>query len=270
MIQFLPLYSTNQIHNTLICNDDSFAVCAVGISPMRSAPNDAAEIVSQILFGEPVRIIELNENWTKIQTEVDKYDGIVDPKQLFPLDEKDYLKWLDNFEYLPNMNININTPIGKQFISRGSFVGKGLNFKIGNYAFELSEKITNAKTNSLWNISQDYLNTPYLWGGKSSFGIDCSGLIQVIFRLHNIELPRDVSEQVKLGQEIAYDNKEEGDLAFFYNANNKITHVGIIGPKSTVIHASGYVRNDDFTPNGIWNLERHLLTHNLACIKRII
>ena len=148
-------------------------------------------------------------------------------------------------------------------------MGKGLNFKIGNYAFELSEKITNAKTNSLWNISQDYLNTPYLWGGKSSFGIDCSGLIQVIFRLHNIELPRDVSQQVKLGQEIAYDNKEEGDLAFFYNANNKITHVGIIGPKSTVIHASGYVRNDDFTPNGIWNLERHLLTHKLACIKRI-
>jgi len=237
---------------------------------MRSAPNDAAEIVSQILFGEPVRIIELNENWTKIQTEVDKYDGVVDPKQLVPLHENDYLKWLDNFEYLPNMNININTPIGKQLISRGSFVGKDLNFNIGNYAFELSENKTSARANSLWNTSKDYLTTPYLWGGKSSFGIDCSGLIQVVFRLHDVELPRDVSQQVKLGQEIGYDDKKEGDLAFFYNANNKVTHVGIIGPKSTVIHASGYVRNDELTVNGIWNLERRLLTHKLACIKRII
>ena len=115
----------------------------------------------------------------------------------------------------------------------------------------------------------DYLNTSYLWGGKSPFGIDCSAIVQVIYRFFGINLPRDASQQVDHGIVVDTDDILPGDLAFFENSKGKITHVGILDGEGGIIHASGWVRNDRFTNEGIVHSETGILTHNLFVIKRM-
>ncbi len=254
----------------MIGQKDSFAICAVAAAPLRNSNKDESEIVSQLLFGEAVRVLQLDRNWVRIKTEKDHYSGYMDPKQLFPLEEKDYKKWLKSHQYLSNMYMSVNTPLGNQVITRGSFIGQQRKFRIGEFNVELSSERLDVQNRSIWDVSKDYENTSYLWGGKSSFGIDCSGLTQAVFRLFYIELPRDVSQQIECGENISFENKQEGDLGFFYGSTDKVTHVGIIGPESALIHASGFVRIDKITTEGIWNDDRGIITHKFACIRRVI
>jgi len=114
-----------------------------------------------------------------------------------------------------------------------------------------------------------FLNAPYLWGGRSIFGLDCSGLTQVYARLLGFSLPRDAYQQAELGETIAFENQHYGDLAFFTNHLGKITHVGVIINQNQIIHASGMVRQDLLTSEGIVNTNTQKLTHTLAHIKRM-
>ena len=158
--------------------------------------------------------------------------------------------------------------LGKQLISKGSLVGETAQFKIGDFDFELQAAPLPAST-SLWENALDYLNTSYLWGGKSMFGIDCSGFTQAVFRLQGINLPRDAYEQEELGEAIDFEEAQLGDLAFFTNKDEKVIHVGILGENHTIIHASGRVRIDELKENGIWNEEMELFSNSLSSIKRV-
>ena len=140
---------------------------------------------------------------------------------------------------------------------------------MGQDVFKIEDHSVHTEKRDPFEIAEEYLNTPYLWGGKTPFGIDCSGLTQMVFRFLDINLPRDASQQLDYGSEIRFPDIEQGDVAFFENKDGKIIHVGICGKDRLIIHASGQVRIDHLSLDGIIHAETGLKTHNLHSIKRM-
>jgi hypothetical protein len=245
------------------------AYCLVSISPVRKAADDGSEIVTQLLFGELVEVLDFNHPWSKIRTYSDGYEGYIDHKHVSYLTEKEVRRWNEGLSYLKDREVMLNTPWGKQRICRGSFLPENENtFSIGADQFTL-ERQESSNLESILDYAEDYLNTAYLWGGKSPYGIDCSGLTQVIYRFFGWNLPRDCDEQVDHGQEIDFEDLQAGDLAYFKNKTGKVTHVGILDGKGGIIHAAGHVRRDTFRREGIFREDIESLTHPLFLIKRL-
>jgi hypothetical protein len=252
-----------------------FGICNLSIIPLRIEPSDKSEIVSQVLFGEHFQILEVSKQWSKIKLQFDDYEGWVDSKQYQIISESSYNQLCeevivlnsDLIEYVtgPN-NFLMPIPLGSSL----SF----LNFNeinVNNYDFE-GMKISGIKTKAnIVNTSFMYLNSPYLWGGKTPFGIDCSGFTQMVYKLNGYKLLRDASQQALQGEALSFiEESEPGDLAFFDNEEGKIIHVGIIMKDNYIIHASGKVRIDRLDHLGIYNAEVNKHTHKLRVIKKVI
>jgi len=248
-----------------------FAYCSVSICPVRAEDRDASEIVTQLLFGEIVTVEEMRSPWYKVVTFTDNYPGYVDVKHLRFLTQKEVNRWMNGIGFQTALLQKIDTPWGEQLTCRGSYISSDQNgdFLIGNDTFHISERIEEIHFHSPSEAALYYLNTPYLWGGKSPFGIDCSGLTQQVFRFFDINLPRDASQQAECGALVDFQDRSENDLAFFINPQNKVIHVGILCHDGSIIHASGCVRIDTLTPEGIVHSENQSITHKLSEIRRI-
>jgi hypothetical protein len=251
---------------------DYTAYCKVSISPVRAEPTDTGEIVTQLLFGEVVDILEQTEKWFKIRTYYDNYVGWIDPKQIQKLTKKEVGRWLDGLSIQNELFVELVTPWGKQLIFKGSFLPYGVkdSFLIGNDEFFITNRSEAQLDIAPTDIAINYLNAPYLWGGKTPFGIDCSGLTQMVFRFLDINLPRDASQQAEYGNRIEFSERLPGDVFFFKNENDKIIHVGIIKDENKIIHASGQVKIDPYDNKGILHQSGEYYTHYLAEIRRMI
>jgi hypothetical protein len=243
-----------------------YAFCALSVVPVREEAKDSAQQVTQLLFGEPVEILAHGQPWLKIRSFLDAYEGFIDHKQVLALTEKELRRWLEASIYSNEQYQTINGPFGAQILSGGSQIGSLPEFSIGDFHYNTVQE---AKSINSWDYALSFLNTPYLWGGKSVFGIDCSGLVQNVFRQLDFNLPRDAYQQAELGNAISFEERNELDLAFFKNANGKVHHVGIVGPDSQILHASGQVRLDQLTPEGIFNEAAADFTHSLFEIRRL-
>jgi hypothetical protein len=215
----------------LISPSQTKAFCFVSVAPIRKEASDASEMVSQLLFGEPIEVIAHGQPWIKIRTVLDGYEGYMDIKQVLPLTDKEFRRWMDSFTYQKEGILQLNTVFGSVFSSKGSFISEDSSFQVGDVTF-LREKNSLNEKKSIWEDANEFLNAPYLWGGKSIWGIDCSGFVQAVFRLHGYNLPRDAYEQAEIGTDISFEDCQENDLAYFANASGKIIHVGILGAVS--------------------------------------
>lgn len=249
---------------------EGLAYCKLAVSPVRAEASDRAEIVTQLVFGEVLEIIGRDEQWMKIRTYLVSYEGWIDSKQTAALSQKEVNRWQDGIAIESALVRLIETPWGQQWITRGAFVPLDNSgaFNIGRDDFRFLDEPQAAPATKL-ELALWYENTPYLWGGKTPFGVDCSGLMQTVHRYFGINLPRDASQQAEYGQDVSFEDREAGDLVFFQNKTGRIHHVGLLLDRDRIIHASGWVRVDDLTNEGIMRRIDNQLSHVFYCIKRL-
>ncbi|HVZ95953.1 MAG TPA: C40 family peptidase [Chitinophagaceae bacterium] len=253
----------------------SYTVCCVPISPLRAEPSHKSEMVSQQLFGEKSIIKEAaKDNWVKVILKYDGYEGWCQYSHLAEIEEDQYSRvdkeltagWVNEVEYnghlmyVPMGSVLSAFRNGKAFWRKNTVHFKG---EIWNpEEIEISKKLVR-------QVAYKFLNTSYLWGGKSVFGADCSGFTQMTYKFLNTYLPRDAWQQAQHGAVVNFLQEANcGDLAFFDNEEGNIIHVGILLSEHEIIHASGKVRIDKIDTQGILNLETKQRTHQLRIIKR--
>jgi cell wall-associated NlpC family hydrolase len=237
----------------------SKGICIVTVAPVRAENSDKAEIVTEILFGESADILEVDKNWTKIKMHYDGYEGWMDTKQIKPVSDEELAKRKVTLITEDFASVLMND--GKTLLSMGSEV---------EFAAVASRRSHDIRE-SIALTAREFTNVPYLWGGKSFFAVDCSGFTQLVYKIHDIKLPRDTYQQAEIGEPLTFvEESQPGDLAFFENPEGKIIHVGIMLENQKIIHASGKVRIDILDSTGIFNKEMNKHTHKLRVIKNVL
>lgn len=255
-----------------------YGVCQLSVVAVRREPADVSEIVTQLIFGDFLQVLETSENgkWKKIRIAYDGYEGWIDKRQYVTVEKSAYDRAAS--QVMPYCSSFFGL-VKSETMVYPIFMGSRLPF-LRNNIIELGDQYYIFEGEYTYPMPFDpvkmevaarlYLNSPYLWGGKSHFGIDCSGFVQQIYRNFYLNLPRDAWQQEQLGAAVPFGFHGTGDLAFFSNSAGKVTHVGIILAGDTIIHASGYVRIDRLTEEGIIVEATGEHTHSLTSIKRLI
>lgn len=248
----------------------SHGIANLSIISLRSEPIEISELISQVLYGEVFKILEKRKKWSKIRLEFDRCEGWIDNNQFLEISESDYNQIsefpnrlsADLIEFIEDSDNQLLTiPLGSTL--------SGLDF-MGHHFDGNSVDFKQSKSN-LIETAFLYRNAPFLWGGKTPFGIDASGFTQMVYKLNGYNLYRTVEQQAKQGEALSFiEESEAGDLAFFDNNEGQIVHVGLIMPDNYIIHAFGKVRIDRLDHSGIYNKDLKMHTHKLRVIKKII
>lgn len=257
-------------------------ICLFSVVPVRAAPDHRSEQVTQLLFGETYAWQPCeNLQWVRILCHLDGYEGYLSTRQHQPLSENDWqqLQQLPRhvsyrlISRLEDLDTGIVFPV-----LRGStlYASDNQSFAIGSRGFLVHEDILSHRplnpVDRLVDFAFTYLQAPYLWGGRSPFGIDCSGFTQVVFKSEGIGLPRDARQQALYGDAVGdVGAARPGDLAFFWEGNpNNVTHVALVYDEGKVIHASGWVKVGLLDEKGLWDPLSAHYTHRLHSIRRVV
>lgn len=248
-------------------------ICGNIFLPMRRMPSHKAEMVSQALFGETIRVTDELTGWVKIETEFDGYSGWSDKNHLIHYEIPEGLQ-----EFVLSRSLECITEAGTKLV-----VGPGSEiyepdfqrkaFKAGDRLFSVIGEFNESfiiPEGQIHETALRFLNTPYLWGGRGIYGLDCSGFVQLVYKIHGVKIPRDAGKQAETGEVIGFvKDARPGDLAFFDDEKGRIVHVGMILPGNMIIHSSGYVRTDKLDHQGIFRLDINDYSHKLRVIKRV-
>lgn len=250
------------------------------VVPLRASDSERSEMISQLMFGEYVEILEQSDKWLYVRNSADNYHGWTDRKMIKIVSEKEFL----NAQKAVKLKLSRPYTIIYHALSNqtkllpGGSVIYGLNgdeFQIGSEFWSLIDPVSipekNLSAHQILDVAIQYINAPYLWGGKTILGIDCSGFVQLVFAIGGYLLPRDASQQVNVGKTVDFLSEVlPGDLAFFENEEGSISHVGILMDTSKIIHASGWVKVENIDAQGIISSVTGEYTHQLRVIKRIL
>lgn len=255
----------------------NYGICNLSIVPLRFEPADVSEMVSQVLLGEHFKVLEQRKKWSKIRLAFDGYEGWIDNKQYVLIPEEKYIE-IDKSTISTITNIidfaeNENKSLTNIVIGTPLPLYKNSAFFVGDEYLQYHGDFVsgNQPKTQLIQTALNFLNTPYLWGGKTPFGIDCSGFSQLVYKLNGCALKRDAKDQAQQGEVLSFiEESEPGDLAFFDNEEGNIVHVGIIMENNYIIHAHGKVRIDRLDHLGIYNATTRKHTHKLRVIKKIL
>lgn len=259
--------------------ETDFGVCRLSVVSVRKEPAHQSEQVTQLLFGDHYTIIERSPDgkWLKIRIYFDQYEGWISSAQHQAITA-------EYFDHINHAGFKITTDLTSSLLYNKSplmiLIGSIIPIS-GSELFRMEEQFAfNGEAKELGlrrefeylrSIAMRYLNCPYQWGGKSPFGIDCSGFTQMVFKISGYKLLRDASQQVNQGKPVdSLKEAKVGDLAFFANDKGKIGHVGILLAENKIIHASGKVRVDLLNQEGIQHADSKTITHRLAAIRRVL
>lgn len=244
-----------------------YGIASVSIVPCREEPSDSSQMVTQLLLGEHFFILERGRKWTKIKIALDGYECFIDNKQYAVINKVSFFQLEKGlFERLPGDITPASINGAKLYLVKGSFIHETVLTKL---KVDLQSQIPVGKLQPS-QYAREYLNAPYLWGGRSPLGIDCSGLTQLCFLMSGKVIPRDAYQQAEIGTLLDFiEEAQEGDLAFFDNEEGRIVHVGIVLANGYIIHASGKVRIDKLDHQGIYNEDSKKYSHKLRIIKRV-
>ena len=253
-------------------------VCRLSLIPVRESPSHSSEMTTQLLFGDHYEIIEETDqkDWKKIRIHFDSYEGWIPRLSHYQISQE-YFDQINNSDYKICTDHSATIFFKKHYIHvlLGSILPISTNelFRVEEQlAFDGMSKSLSQRRDFefLKEMAFKYMHAPYVWGGKTPFGIDCSGFTQQVFKICGYRLKRDSSQQALQGDEVAFDQRKPGDLAFFVDKNQKISHVGIVLEEDRIIHASGSVRVDGISEEGVFNQDLNELTHRLISVRRII
>lgn len=267
------------MHTALICvqfllsfmaygheNVKEYALPHISAAHVREEPRHGSEMSTQALMGTPLRLLEQTENgWWRVEMP-DGYRGYIIGNSLTLLDSAAMERWKraermmvtvmhevrlveDTVSRQPVADLvagdilelesrsgrwdKLRLPDGRSGWLRGEMLTPLADVKPGADA---AARIVRS--------AASLMGTPYLWGGMSSKGVDCSGLVRVAYGNVGIILPRDASQQAKVGNEVAPGYYREGDLAFFTGTSGRVNHVAIIVEGDSVIEAAGRVKRN--------------------------
>lgn len=270
--------SKNQQTSRFILKPEAlYGICTLSIVPCRKEPSGKSEMLSQLLFGEHFEILKEEDEWYFIRNAYDGYESWINKKQAQIINRAVFKK-LISASHPCSADLVCDIISAPDKVAFPIVIGSTLPFLtnkkifIGEKEYSFKGKTTQNTGIGKERIIQTaslFLNSPYLWGGRSPFGIDCSGFTQIVYRLNGINLRRDSRQQAEQGKAVAFEKAMPGDLAFFDNEEGRIVHVGIILKNKQVIHASGKVRVDTIDKKGIFNAELKQYSHSLKIIKRI-
>lgn len=289
IIQFLTGKKISFVDSIRVLPDVSvgektWALASSSVSNIRSRPDHTSELVSQALMGTPMKVLDNDGTWYRVQTP-DYYIGWIDSGGIKRFTPQEMEQWKKSDRYYfnklsgivydnPNLNggtqsdlamgdlfevestlqnsLKIKTPDG-----RSGYVQKD-NCMLFNDWIN-----TEPKVESIIGLAMQMQGFPYLWGGVSTKAVDCSGLVKLAWYTQGLILARDASQQARYGEQIDFhdlDNLQRGDLLFFGTSLQKITHVGIYLGKGDFIHASGRVAIGSINPGDLkYNPKRNFV-----------
>ena len=255
-----------------------YAINFATIVPIRSDHADGSEIMTQMLFGDTFEVLDTYKQWKYIKTTYDQYEGWIDEKVVLSLSKDDFkrINAQDKFFTTDIVSEVIFPKSGRFLLPMGSvlpdFDPEKLTLKMGEETGVLMGNFTTGKhsKSQILEWAFTYLNSPYLWGGKTHFGLDCSGLTQMAYKIGGYDLLRNAKDQATQGVTIKLSEAEPGDLAFFTNDKGKVIHVGFLLGDGTIFHSHGNAHIDPVDEKGIWSNKFQRYSHRLSEVKRIV